>query len=132
MKFFTVAVLLCVCSVNARILRDTSAHQQDPKGAGQPEDAMGAACAECNEHAPYLNKGGEDCVCHATDIMGTFADDSTKELTSAVEYGSTTENTGVARLPEGWMWHCRPVTGSDNMYGGKVWQQCPAASAGPS
>jgi chromosome segregation ATPase len=86
-----------------------------PEGLGVPEKTKAAACDECNSKAPWL----KDCSCHATDVWGTFANDATKELTSAQGYGSTTANTGAERLPEGWHWHCRPVSGTDG-----VWQQC--------
>jgi hypothetical protein len=99
-----------------RSLRGVKRHASvDPEGPGVPEKTMGAACDECGKHSPYL----QDCSCHATDVWGTFANDATKELTSAKGYGSTTENTGAARLPEGWHWHCRPVSGTDG-----VWKQC--------
>ena len=87
----------------------------EPEGLGVPEKTKGAACDECNAKAPWL----KDCSCHATDVWGTFANDATKELTSAKGYGSTTENTGAKRLPEGWHWHCRPASGTEG-----VWQQC--------
>ena len=38
---------------------------------------------------------------------------SSQELTSAKGYGAVTENTGAKRLPEGWNWHCRPVSGTE-------------------
>ena len=62
------------------LIQTVKAHvrsQQDPKGPGHPEPIMGGACAECAKHAPYLNRK-DQCVCFATDIMGTFADDATK------------------------------------------------------
>merc|ERR1719330_2064152 len=92
--------------------------RSEPKGAGRPEPTMDLACSECKKHAPYLDKT-DACVCFATDIMGTFADDSTKELTTRKEYGFETVNTGAKRLAEGWMWHCRPITSSDG-----VWKKC--------
>ena len=91
---------------------------QKPAVAGQPEQTMGAACSECQEHAEYLDTK-DPCVCHATDIMGTFANDATKELTTRKGYGTVTVNTGAGRLAEGWMWHCRPITATEG-----VWQQC--------
>jgi len=101
---------------SSKSLRGVKKHTSvDPEGPGVPEKTMGAACSECDQHAQYL----KDCSCHATDVWGTFANDATKELTSAKGYGSTTENTGAARLPEGWHWHCRPVSGTEG-----VWQQC--------
>ena len=60
---------------------------------------MGGACAECAKHAPYLNRK-DQCVCFATDIMGTFADDATKQLTTRTKYGFETVNTGAERLAE--------------------------------
>jgi predicted nucleic acid-binding Zn-ribbon protein len=90
-------------------------HSLDPEGVGVPEKTKGAACDECNSKSQWL----KDCSCHATDVWGTFANDATKELTSASGYGSTTENTGAKRLPEGWHWHCRPVSATEG-----VWQQC--------
>merc|ERR1719453_1473200 len=87
------------------------------EGAGQPEASKADACAECQKHAPYLNRG-DDCVCFASDIMGTFENDATKKLTTANKYGHDTVNTGAARLTPGWMWHCRPL-GS-----GTPWEQC--------
>jgi len=89
----------------------------EPKGAGQPEVTMDLACAECAKHAPYLKKPDE-CSCHAQDIMRTFENDATKKLTSANKYGHKTVNTGAEQLTSGWMWHCRPVTGTG------VWKQC--------
>merc|ERR1719440_2197878 len=85
---------------------------------GQVKDSMGAACEECQKKAPWLDRG-DPCVCHATDVMGTFANDATKESTTASGYGHETANVGAERLPEGWTWHCRPITGTEG-----VWQQC--------
>jgi chromosome segregation ATPase len=97
-------------------LVQVSVHRSvDPEGVGVPEKTKGAACDECNSKSQWL----KDCSCHATDVWGTFANDATKELTSASGYGSTTENTGAKRLPEGWHWHCRPVSATEG-----VWQQC--------
>merc|ERR1719157_27998 len=107
------SVFTCLCLMVASA--QASRALNDPRGAGHPEDTKGQACAECKKHEEYL----ADCSCHATDIMGTFANDATKELTSAEGYGSTTVNTGVKRLPEGWMWHCRPVSATEGL-----WQQC--------
>jgi len=90
-----------------------------PKGAGIPEDSMSYACAECNKHAKYLDTK-DDCSCHATDIMRTFANDATKELTTDSKYGTETANTGAKELKSGWTWHCRPVSDTG------VWKQCPA------
>ena len=89
-----------------------------PAGAGQPEPTKGGACAECKKHAPYLDRG-DDCSCHASDIMRTFANDATKTLTTNSKYGSKTANTGAAQLASGWMWHCRPITATAG-----VWQAC--------
>merc|ERR1719229_1124422 len=97
---------------------DARQGQEEPKGPGQPEPTMQAACSECSKHAPYLGKQ-DPCVCFATDIMGTFEDDSTKTLTTRKEYGFETVNTGAKRLAEGWMWHCRPISGTPG-----VWKQC--------
>merc|ERR1719405_362903 len=65
-----------------------------PAGPGQPEPTKGAACAECQKHAPYLDTG-DDCFCHASDIMTTFANDATKTLTTNSKYGSQTQQTGA-------------------------------------
>merc|ERR1711972_57028 len=78
----------------------------DPRGAGQPEDTKAAACAECKKHEPYL----QDCVCVVQDINRAFANDATKELTTAKGYSSETVNTGKEKLDSAFMWHCRPVT----------------------
>mmetsp|Transcript_47430 Transcript_47430/g.152287 ORF Transcript_47430/g.152287 Transcript_47430/m.152287 type:complete len:113 (-) Transcript_47430:140-478(-) len=109
-RFLAAVVAGGAVLANALILRGS----QDPAGAGQVEATMAAACAECNVHAPYL----PDCMCHASDVMGTFENDATKKLTSAKGYGSETVNTGKERLAEGWLWHCRPVSGTG------VWKQC--------
>merc|ERR1719213_332500 len=85
---------------------------------------MALACDECNTHKDYLDSK-DPCVCFASDIMGTFANDATK--TKAVNKGAatekaggaTTENVGAARLSEGWMWHCRPLSKTEG-----VWQEC--------
>merc|ERR1719158_607349 len=89
-----------------------------PAGAGQPESSKGAACSECAKHAPYLDTG-DDCVCHASDIMTTFANDATKKLTTRSKYGSQTQQTGADSLASGWMWHCRPISGTEG-----VWKIC--------
>merc|ERR1719164_68481 len=116
MKFATAVLLsLALVSSTEAALRFGS---RDPKGAGQPEPTKDGACGECQKHAPFLNKGGEDCVCFASDIMRTFENDATKELTTDAKYGSETVNTGAAQLASGWHWHCRPVSGSG------VWEQC--------
>merc|ERR1719160_1997214 len=72
--------------------------REDPKGPGVVEKTMEAACDECKTHAPYLS----ECTCFATDVMGTFEDDATKELTTREEYGFKTQQTGLERLAEGW------------------------------
>mmetsp|Transcript_57864 Transcript_57864/g.91946 ORF Transcript_57864/g.91946 Transcript_57864/m.91946 type:complete len:118 (-) Transcript_57864:73-426(-) len=92
--------------------------RRDPKGAGQPEPTKEGACSECQTHAPYLDTG-DDCVCHATDIMTTFENDATKKLTTREKYGFKTQQTGVDKLASGWMWHCRPISATPG-----VWQQC--------
>lgn len=79
---------------------------------------MAAACAECAQHAEFLDRN-DPCVCHATDTGGTFENDATKELTTRKGMGSETVNTGAKRLPEAWMWHCRPVSGTPDL-----WKQC--------
>merc|ERR1719352_93634 len=89
-----------------------------PKGAGQPEPTKAGACAECQKHAPYLDRG-DACSCHASDIMRTFANDATKTLTTRSKYGfKKNQQTGDAALASGWMWHCRPVSGTG------VWEKC--------
>eukprot|EP00746_Dinoflagellata_sp_MGD_P160342 gnl/MRDRNA2_/MRDRNA2_87042_c0_seq1.p1 gnl/MRDRNA2_/MRDRNA2_87042_c0~~gnl/MRDRNA2_/MRDRNA2_87042_c0_seq1.p1 ORF type:complete len:138 (-),score=23.49 gnl/MRDRNA2_/MRDRNA2_87042_c0_seq1:41-454(-) len=107
-----------------------------PKGAGQPEETKDCACSECSKHEQYIKANGDECFCHATDVMGTFENDATKESTKKVGTtgdcpdGAThcnkevTSNIGAARLPEGWMWHCRPITSSENPQGDAVWQSC--------
>uniref|UniRef100_A0A7S4Q8M1 Uncharacterized protein n=1 Tax=Alexandrium monilatum TaxID=311494 RepID=A0A7S4Q8M1_9DINO len=107
---------LALCFGAASGMRRGEAQRQDPKGAGQPEPTMQLACQECNKHAPYLT----DCTCFASDIMGTFENDATKTLTTRKEFGTETVNTGAARLAEGWMWHCRPVSGTPDL-----WKPCP-------
>jgi len=67
---------------------------------------MSSACAECGKYAEYLDTK-DPCVCHAHDINGAFANDATKELTTAKGYGFETVNTGKGRLAEAWTWHCR-------------------------
>jgi hypothetical protein len=84
----------------------THAGSNDPAGAGHPEATKAAACAECKKHEPYL----QDCKCMVQDINRAFANDATKELTTAKGYGSETVNTGKKELPSAFMWHCRPVT----------------------
>merc|ERR1719253_316283 len=89
-----------------------------PQGAGQPEPTKAGACAECKKHAPYLDTG-DDCFCHASDIMTTFANDATETLTTRSKYGSQTQQTGAASLSSGWMWHCRKISATEG-----VWQAC--------
>merc|ERR1719488_265922 len=75
-----------------------------PAGAGQPEDTMSLACEECAKHSEYLDKGGEDCVCHATDIMGTFENDATKTSTKKVGTSPSTRAGKIvcATQPTSW------------------------------
>jgi hypothetical protein len=89
-----------------------------PAGPGQPEPTKGGACAECAKHAPYLDTG-DDCSCHASDIMTTFANDATKKLTTRSKYGHQTQQTGADKLKSGWMWHCRPISATPG-----TWQKC--------
>merc|ERR1719198_2273781 len=91
---------------------------REPNGPGQVEGTKEAACAECQKHEQYIKVDGEDCMCHATDVMRTFANDATKELTSASKYSHTTVNTGAAELASVWSWHCRPLGSS------KPWIPC--------
>merc|ERR1719211_994668 len=114
---FVLLLALAFTSVTEAALR-FGQRGRDPKGAGQPEPTKEGACSECKTHAPYLDTG-DDCVCHATDIMTTFANDATKTLTTRAKYEKETVNTGAKQLTSGWMWHCRPVTGTEG-----VWKQC--------
>merc|ERR1719305_2157133 len=75
----------------------TNLRGNKPAGPGQPEPTKSGACAECAKHAPYLDTG-DDCSCHASDIMRTFENDATKKSTSNAKYGSTTSNTGADKL----------------------------------
>merc|ERR1719223_1503131 len=110
------AVLLAALFVGTdAVLRFGS---RGPAGPGQLEPTQGGACAECKKHAPYLDTG-DDCVCHASDIMTTFANDANKKLTTRSKYGSQTQQTGGAGLKSGWMWHCRPISATPG-----VWKQC--------
>mmetsp|Transcript_46204 Transcript_46204/g.107435 ORF Transcript_46204/g.107435 Transcript_46204/m.107435 type:complete len:122 (+) Transcript_46204:59-424(+) len=115
-----VAVLFAaslVSGVSAAAVRGSAASiKEDPAGPGIVEDTMDLACTECKKYEEHL----PDCMCHATDVMGTFENDATKTLTTRKEYGFKTQQTGADRLKPGWRWHCRPVTGTDG-----VWQQCP-------
>ena len=52
----------------------------EPIGAGKPEDTKAVAYGECNQHKDYL-ESQDPCVCFATDIMTTFANDATKTHT---------------------------------------------------
>merc|ERR1719375_1201067 len=108
---FVVILALCAPVADAASL-------VDPKGPGQVEENKGAACAECQSKAEYLDKK-DPCVCFASDIWGTFANDATKTLTTREKYGMKTEQIGADRLAEGWVWHCRPISATQG-----VWQQC--------
>merc|ERR1719355_369086 len=97
--------LVLIASTEATALRTSGC---GAKGAGQPESTMACACEECRKHAPYLDTG-DDCTCHASDIMRTFENDATKTLKTNSKYGNTGDvNTGAKQLASGWMWHCRP------------------------
>eukprot|EP00746_Dinoflagellata_sp_MGD_P162050 gnl/MRDRNA2_/MRDRNA2_89442_c0_seq1.p1 gnl/MRDRNA2_/MRDRNA2_89442_c0~~gnl/MRDRNA2_/MRDRNA2_89442_c0_seq1.p1 ORF type:complete len:144 (+),score=32.72 gnl/MRDRNA2_/MRDRNA2_89442_c0_seq1:46-477(+) len=123
-------------AVGARFRDSAAAGECKPHGAGEPEDTKACACSECSKHNENLEVEGEECVCFASDIMGTFENDATKTSTKKVGKSGEgsgagthtveeeTSNVGAARLPEGWMWHCRPITDSENPQGDKVWQQC--------
>merc|ERR1719267_238966 len=78
----TLLGLVLVTSIEAASLRTN-------RGAapGQVEATMAAACAECQKHEQYI-KAGDDCFCHASDIMTTFENDATKKSTSRTKYGS--------------------------------------------
>merc|ERR1719473_2408403 len=96
----------------------------ETKGAGQVEENMGKACEECAKYSEYLDTK-DPCVCHATDIMGTFENDATKTTTARIgKKKKEVKQTGAERLPEGWHWHCRPITDSKNPQGDKVWEKC--------
>ena len=114
MKSACVIVLMMVSGAEAALRFGA----RDPKGPGHTEPTMAGACAECKVHAPYLDRG-DDCSCHASDIMRTFANDATKTLTTAKGYGSETANTGAKELASGFVWHCRPVSATAG-----VWQAC--------
>merc|ERR1719498_2273784 len=86
-----------------------AARLMDPKGAGIAEDTKALACDECAKHKDYLDSQDE-CVCFASDIMGTFENDATKTSTKRVGKSSgsgegthtfkdETSNIGAARLP---------------------------------
>ena len=82
MKFMIAAALVgLVLVADASILRA-------PKGPGQPEPTKAGACGECAKHQPYLNTG-DDCSCHASDIMRTFENDATKTTKTRSKYGDT-------------------------------------------
>mmetsp|Transcript_66259 Transcript_66259/g.205293 ORF Transcript_66259/g.205293 Transcript_66259/m.205293 type:complete len:117 (+) Transcript_66259:2-352(+) len=115
MKLALVALVASAATTSAVSLREHQAAQK-PKGPGVPEPSMELACSECKEHAPYL----QDCTCFASDVAGTFENDATKKLTTRKGFGKETTNTGAARLSEAWHWHCRPVSGTPD-----VWKQCP-------
>jgi len=102
------------------LVQTASAHLRGakPAGPGQPEPTKGGACAECAKHAPYLDTG-DDCSCHASDIMTTFANDATKGLTTRSKYGHKSQQTGADKLASGWMWHCRPISATPG-----TWQKC--------
>jgi len=105
------------------------AAQAAPIGPGKPEDTKSVACGECNTHKDYLDHS-DPCVCFATDIMTTFANDATKTHTKRTgssgsgsgsgthSHEDTTSNIGAAQLRSGWMWHCKPISDSG------VWEQC--------
>ena len=89
------------------------------KAPGQLKDSQGEACTECQKYAEYLDRK-DPCVCHATDITGTFANDATKTSTERTGgHEEHTTNVGAERLPEGWMWHCRPISSTEGL-----WNQC--------
>mmetsp|Transcript_53458 Transcript_53458/g.127496 ORF Transcript_53458/g.127496 Transcript_53458/m.127496 type:complete len:126 (+) Transcript_53458:100-477(+) len=114
-----VASVLCsssATSVRGAATLSAAAVKDDPAGPGLVEETMELACTECKKYEAHL---GSDCMCHATDVMGTFENDATKTLTTREEYGFKTEQTGADRLKPGWRWHCRPVTGTEG-----VWKQC--------
>ena len=101
---------------------------KEPIGAGKPEDTKSIACGECNQHKDYLDSQ-DPCVCFASDIMTTFANDATKTHTKrtgsssgsgsgAHTHADSTSNIGAAQLRSGWMWHCKPISDSG------VWEQC--------
>ncbi|CAK0843642.1 unnamed protein product, partial [Prorocentrum cordatum] len=92
MKIATGLFLLVASAETSRILRSG-----EPKGAGIPEPTKELACGECSKYAEYLDTK-DPCVCHATDVMRTFANDATKELTTAKGYGFETVNTGKQQL----------------------------------
>ena len=67
----------------------------------------------------YLDRK-DPCVCRASDITGTFANDATKTSTERTGgHEGTTTNVGAERLSEGWHWHCRPISSTEGL-----WQQC--------
>ena len=90
MKYVALASLIATAAVSASILRGGS---RDPAGAGIAEPSQQAACSECKAHADHLS----DCVCFVTDVMHTFEDDSTRELTTRKGYGFETKQTGKDR-----------------------------------
>merc|ERR1719281_334948 len=112
--------MMAVILVLALASGSDAASLRTSRGAapGQVESSKSAACAECKKHEQYI-KAGDDCFCHASDIMTTFENDATKKSTSRTKYGSATTNTGAAALKPGWMWHCRATSASPG-----VWQKC--------
>ena len=103
---------LAVCSVSAIKIDHF-------KAPGQLKDSQGEACSECSKYSEFLDRK-DPCVCHATDITGTFANDATKTSTERTGgHEETTSNVGAERLPEGWMRHCRPISCTEGF-----WNQC--------
>merc|ERR1719162_1083252 len=107
-------VLLCLVPSAMAIASFRKTQINQP---GQPQNTKVEACDECRKYAPHLDRE-DDCVCFASDVYGTFENDATKESVTANEYGFDTANTGQERLPEGWKWHCRPISDSG------AWKQC--------
>merc|ERR1719498_750038 len=100
-RVLCLALFIAVAAVSLR---------KDPKGAGIAEDTKDLACSECAKHKDYLDSQDE-CVCFASDIMGTFENDATKTSTKRVgssgdgsgsgthSFKDETSNIGAARLP---------------------------------
>merc|ERR1712080_457230 len=104
---------LAVCSVSAIKIDHFN------NAPGQLKDTQGQACDECNKYADFLDRK-DPCVCHASNIMGTFENDATKESHERTGgHEVKTSNVGAEELPEGWMWHCRPISSTEG-----VWNQC--------
>merc|ERR1719188_1244854 len=99
--FILASACLVALSVGLQTMK-----RDDPEGLGLPEPSKQAACNECAAHKEYLT----DCVCTVTDVMGTFETDASRKLTTRSKFGSETAQTGADRLPEGWHWHCRPIS----------------------